>query len=430
MASDLVARRPTGFDIKAAGADAATLIARLGPEPRAPSIWMSEGLSNSFLIVTSAGRVVINTGMGFEAPVHRALYDAVDDGPIRYVLLTQGHVDHVGGVDRFLEPGTEVVAQAANEAGQADDARIHAFRVRRSMPYWIDAIAAADRFIRTHAGGGAPTQSRPTPTLTFTDRLELELGGLRLELLSVPGGETIDSACVWLPDHGVAFVGNLFSALFGHVPNLVTMRGDRYRFVEPFLESLERVRALRPSRLLTGHFGLIEGAEVIDAELVRIRDAVRELHDQVLAGMNRGTDLYTLMREVRLPDELSLGEGYGKLDWAVRAIWEGYAGWFHARSTTELYPVPTTAVAPDLVELAGGIGPVLARAQERIDAGEPVEGIHLAEMAAQVAPDDPGVIATLLHAHQRLLDEVGGRNFWETGWLRTQVAELTRRSGP
>ena len=40
--------------------------------------------------------------------------------------------------------------------------------------------------------------------------------------ISVPGGETIDSLVVWLPDDGVALVGNMFSALFGHFPNLVT----------------------------------------------------------------------------------------------------------------------------------------------------------------------------------------------------------------
>lgn len=56
-----------------------------------PGIWMSPGLSNSYLIVTSEGRVVVNTGMGFEAPVHRANYDVVDSSPIRYVILTQGH---------------------------------------------------------------------------------------------------------------------------------------------------------------------------------------------------------------------------------------------------------------------------------------------------------------------------------------------------
>jgi hypothetical protein len=57
-----------------------------------------------------------------------------------------------------------------------------------------------------------------------------------------------------------------------------------------------------------------------------------------------------------------------------------------------------------------------------------VEALHLAEIAEQVAPEDPEVVATLLAAHRGLLAEVEGQNFWETGWLRTQIATLERRS--
>ena len=46
-------------------------------------IWMSPGWSNSYLLPTDDGRVVINTGMGFEGPLHRRAYDAVDDTPTR-----------------------------------------------------------------------------------------------------------------------------------------------------------------------------------------------------------------------------------------------------------------------------------------------------------------------------------------------------------
>lgn len=424
MASDLVRARPDAFSITAAHQDAATRVCDLGS---GATLWLSEGLSNSWLIVTRAGRVVINTGMGFESSVHRALYDAVDDRPISHVILTQGHVDHLGGVDLFVEDGTEIVAQESNAACQADDARIHAFRVRRSMPFWADAVAAADAHIRAHAGSEVPGQSKPTPTITFGDRLDLDVGGLAIELLSTPGGETVDSLCVWLPESRVAVVGNLFSALFGHVPNLMTVRGDRYRFVEPFLESLDRVRALRPARLCTGHFAPIEGEEVIADELDRIEAAVGHLHDATLEGMNAGVDLFTLMSTVRLPDEISLGEGYGKLDWAVRAIWESYAGWFHARSTTELYPVPPSAAYPEMVDLAGGVAAVAARAVSMADDGEPVLAIHLAEMALAAEPDAPDALAAQLHAHSVLLAAVEGRNFWETGWLRTVIGGLERQ---
>ena len=36
-----------------------------------PGIWCSPGLSNVYLLPTTAGRVIINAGMGFEGPVHR-----------------------------------------------------------------------------------------------------------------------------------------------------------------------------------------------------------------------------------------------------------------------------------------------------------------------------------------------------------------------
>jgi glyoxylase-like metal-dependent hydrolase (beta-lactamase superfamily II) len=96
-------------------------------------IFLSEGLSNAFLVVTREGRVVINTGMGFEAPVHKAYFDSIDRGPVRYILLTQGHVDHVGGVALFREPGSVYVAHASNPACQADDARIAGFRMAKSF---------------------------------------------------------------------------------------------------------------------------------------------------------------------------------------------------------------------------------------------------------------------------------------------------------
>lgn len=38
-------------------------------------------------------------------------------------MLTQGYVDHVGGVDELREPGTEIVALRNDAACQPDDAR-------------------------------------------------------------------------------------------------------------------------------------------------------------------------------------------------------------------------------------------------------------------------------------------------------------------
>ena len=212
-------------------------------------IWVSTGLSHSWLITTDDGRVIVNTGMGFESPVHKRNFDAVDDSPTRAIIFTQAHPDHVGGADHFREDGTELIAQAGNAEHLEQDARIAAYRQHRSDFAFADTVRdGAIRILKEF--GGLPDQASPTPTITFDDRYELTVGGVDLELLATPGGETFESLVVWLPRERVAICGNLFSALTGHIPNLVTLRGDRYRNPLQFIESLERVRALGAEMLL------------------------------------------------------------------------------------------------------------------------------------------------------------------------------------
>ena len=79
--------------------------ARFGTQAINDFVHLSEGLSNSFLVTTAEGNLVINTGMFFEAPYHKQNYAKIDPRPPRYIVLTQGHVDHVGGVDHLRGPG-------------------------------------------------------------------------------------------------------------------------------------------------------------------------------------------------------------------------------------------------------------------------------------------------------------------------------------
>ncbi len=44
-------------------------------------IWLSPGLSNSYLVHTDDGPIIVNTGMGFEGPLHRRAYAAADAAP-------------------------------------------------------------------------------------------------------------------------------------------------------------------------------------------------------------------------------------------------------------------------------------------------------------------------------------------------------------
>ncbi|HVM98126.1 MAG TPA: MBL fold metallo-hydrolase, partial [Candidatus Acidoferrales bacterium] len=211
MKTPLWRSRPSGFDIHPA--------THVRHQAINDFIFLSEGTSNTYVIVTSAGRVVVNTGLGFEAPVHKKYFDSVDNGPIRYIVLTQGHVDHVGGVDCFREAGTEIVAHANNPAQQAYDARLQPFRTRRAYFAWAAAIDGKTR----PQGDTVPVQSRPQPTILVHERWGFELAERQFEVIGCAGAETDDSLLLWLPLDGICITGNVFGALFGHFPNLVTI---------------------------------------------------------------------------------------------------------------------------------------------------------------------------------------------------------------
>jgi alkyl sulfatase BDS1-like metallo-beta-lactamase superfamily hydrolase len=200
------------------------------------------------------------------------------------------------------------------------------------------------------------------------------------------------------------------------------MRGDRYRDALTAVESFDRVRQLQPEVLITGHFDPIYGAERINSELIRLRDAVQYIHDETVTAMNAGDDVRDLMARVTLPAHLAVGEGYGKVSWDVRAIWENYNGWFHHRSTTELYPVGSESISTDLVELAGADA-LCERAVGYLAAGEPLQAIHLGEIVLNAQPDHDNAKTVLKAAHEALLEQ--STNFWESAWLRKQIGELT-----
>ncbi len=386
----------------------------------ADGIFRSGGNTAAYMIVTDEGRVIVNTGMGYEAPHHKRVFDAIRPGPTSYIVTTQAHVDHVGGVDLFKTPGTIYAAQANNPACQADDARIRELRMR-TAGIWFDMLGTDARRIYKENPGVSMAQSEPMPDLLIDRRLTINVDGLRMELIAAVG-ETIDCLVVWLPERRVALVSNLFGPLFPHFPNLNTIRGDKYRFVEPQLATNRMVRELAPEILITGRHEPIRGAELIAACLERIHGAVDYVHTRTLEGINAGTDISTLMREISLPPHLRVGQGYGKVSWGVRTIWEQYVGWFRLGSTTELYPDSAPAALAELA-VAAGADVVLARASAALDRGDAVVAIRLAEAIV----DHDGVKPLMIAAHQHLLDHGGDESFWEHGWLRDQVEQWEAR---
>lgn len=388
-------------------------------------IHMSGGTTAAYMLVTPAGRVIINTGQGYEAPHHRKLFDDAYSGSTRYIIATQGHSDHVGGVAAFREPGAIYVANALNPGVLRDDKRVIG-RMHQWAPVWFTYDEDTVRGFAAARPDVPSTQDEPTPDLTFDDHLDLNVGGLSIELHSGVG-ETVDGAMVWLPQHRIAFISNLLGPLFGHFPNLNTIRGQRYRFVEPYLATIQKLRDLRPQLLLTGRGAPIEGEEIIDAVLERMYNAVDYIHRTTLDGINAGKDVETLMREVTLPANLYVGQGYGQVKWGVKTIFESYLGWFHHRATTDLYPVAREDTLADLVAVAGADA-VLALARTRLSAQRVPEATALTEAVLAHNGDDPAAILLSLDCHRALLTApVTAENFWESGWLRHRIGALEQR---
>lgn len=402
----------------------APLPAKLGGERFNDFISLSEGSSNAYLIETSEGNIQINAGIFYDTPVFARNFDQSSAEPVRYLILTQGHVDHVGGVEYFRQkhPGLKVIATDRNVEHQAYDQRLAPFRRARSnfafKQSGIDAILG----LREAGIDDMPVQDRPVPDIVFNDRFSFRLGELDVELIAVPGAETNDSLIVWLPQHKICFTGNLFGCPFGHFPNLITIRGDRYRDALVCAEAVQTVMNLGAETILYGHHAPVVGGELIREELSALRGAILAVHDQTVEGMNAGKDVHTLMAEIEIPPEFEVGQGYGKVSWGVRAIWEHYAGWFHHGSTTELYAVPAKAIDSDLLELAGGVEPVIDRAREKLSKGRHEEALHLLDIVLREAPGNARARETAKAAHEALLEE--SENFWLSAWLRHQIKTL------
>ena len=152
--------------------------------------------------------------------------------------------------------------------------------------------------------------------------------------------------------------------------------------------------------------------------LTRYRDAILYVHDATVKGMNEGEDVYTLMRDVKLPPSLDVGEDYGKIAWSVRGIYDAYIGWFDG-DPASMYPVSPDEAYAELTRQAGGADRVAARAQTLITDHQAATALRLTSAALAVDPTSEAALRTRIAALEALL--AASRNSNEDGWLRKGV---------
>jgi alkyl sulfatase BDS1-like metallo-beta-lactamase superfamily hydrolase len=401
-------------------ADNPTALLRAGQDQKKAlqineAIYQAIGFGNTFMVTTSAGNVIIDTSMAFNAARHKQLLQAENAGPIKYIILTHAHGDHAGGLSAWKQPGTQIIAQMQHADFMHYQTRLAGFYAQRN--------AAQFSLRRADVGAWAGNYgARIEPTLLFDEEYKFELGGVKFEVYHTPG-ETYDHLTVWIPQFKAAFVGDNFYTSF---PNIYTLRGTQPRWALDYVSSLDKVLALKPEIVLPSHGLPIRGHAEISRQLTRYRDAIQYVHDETVKGMNAGKDVWTLMREIKLPPALDVGESYGKLSWSVRGIYEGYVGWFDLNPAT-MYETPASAIYPDLVKLAGGPDAVAKLALERAQAGQAVEALHLSEVALAAEAAHRVALEARLKALETLRERC--RNSNERGWLDYSITLTKSKLG-
>lgn len=378
-------------------------------------IWQVNDISNLYLVNTADGDVLINTGFMDNAARNVGLMAPKRSGPLRHIILTQSHADHFGGVPEFKEAGTVVIGGPGFDEAWADMKRLQPFFGPRSGKLWGSTLKR----------GSTP---KPAPDIApdlFVDRVHtFTQGGRQFDVIHAPEGETVDNVMVWMPQEKIAFTGNLVGPVWLSMPFFCTLRGDKPRLVWNTLKSLEKLKALNAEIVITGHGQPILGKDRIRADIERMIGAITYVRDCTLEGMNTGKTVHELMRDVKLPDHLQIGEFHGKVSWAVKTIWDEYAGWFHYEDgTTELFHVPRSSVNKDLVELAGGADALAKRAGVHEVDGRPLEALHLLDIALGVEPAHRAALSVKKAALNALLTASGSKNLSETMWLRSEIAQ-------
>ncbi len=393
------------------------------------------GLGNSILVKGEACAFIIDTTESREiAQAIVAEFNQLTNLPIAAIIYTHNHADHVFGADVFaaeaLKNGGNIDIYAHETTASEVDKAVNIIRPilsRRSARMFGTYLDAGDNgFINAGLGPGLGVTGPNggsigylPPTITYSDRLETEICGRKVILQHAPG-ETDDHTYVYLPDENVLMPGdNIYKAF----PNLYTIRGTSYRDVVKWAQNLDAMRALGAEHLVPSHTRPVSGRETISDLLTAYADGIRFVHDQTVRGMNMGMDPGALVEFVQLPPHLKnhpyLQEYYGTVRWSVRAIYDGYLGWFNgdgaglnpptrrahasvmaklAHDQTTLADAAAEALAADKFALAAELATLAMDAGEDADRARALKADALAAMGYQsISPNGRNYLLTQAH---------------------------------
>jgi glyoxylase-like metal-dependent hydrolase (beta-lactamase superfamily II) len=325
----------------------------------ADGVYVAEGydVANLAFIVAPTFVVAIDAGTTEETAREAvAALRGITQAPIKYVVLTHGHWDHVGGLGAVRESGSTVIARAGF---------LEELARSRASP------APFGYFFGT---GTLKLDAKPDRLIdapeTLTD------GGLDLRLIPAKSGETPDALFVEDKKHGLLFVGDAFMPYVG-APFVA--EGS----TEGYLDAIAMVLDLHPRRLIHGHVPLT-ATFTIDA-MPGLRDAMTALYERSVTGARAARPLADALADDFLPDSLrgapaAVQPYLVARDTFVQRLYTQHAGYWQ-KNGDGIDAFTRTEWAAALDTLSGGGDAPFARASRDLEArGDAALALHIAEL--------------------------------------------------
>ncbi len=247
---------------------------------------------NPSVIVTSDGVVVIDPGQ-LPTKVVELRKFAEDLGPIRYVINTEHHVDHIFGNYFFRGAGTVIAHQGVLDNFMVPSPELDPY------DYAKEALPTDD------PDGEAIFPDRETyfqdpnrPSIVFTGDVTLTVGGHTFELIHTPG-HTPGQLAVHVPQERVVFTGD---TIF-HECQTWLHTSD----VDGWLDALERIRQLDVDHIVPGH-GSVTTKQYIDVQRANLMEWVTAVAAAIAKGWTREETIANVSFADRYP--VDVGQGY------------------------------------------------------------------------------------------------------------------------
>jgi len=226
-----------------------------------------------YFVVSDDRRELIGIDAGTRPDFAKAAYEALRGyapglPELTTIFITHAHWDHIGGWSYFrgLNPRLRFYASGNYQEEIARD------------------VGAAGGFDKQFFGERFKLEDIRSfkPDVAVDRRTELRIGGTRVELIPVRGGETHDALFIHLPDHGVIFVGDFIMPYLG-AP--FVEEGDFHGL----LDAIDIVVQKNPRYLLHGHEPLTQNF-ASPSMLARLKTDLLWLQEQVLTAIRRGDE--------------------------------------------------------------------------------------------------------------------------------------------